>query len=406
LCQTRLRWCAVDGTAWRSPVTMSSAPDSSEFPARYEPVERLGKGGGGEVWAARDRVTARVVALKLLRDGADEPEMLALVREAAALSGLEGLGVPRVLHFGRLPKSKRAYMVRELVEGRSLADLLDEGLTSERLLGAVTQVADLLTRLHRALLLHGDIKPANIIVAAEGHATLVDLGLAAHWHEGGARPEGLTPRYAAPELFCGAPLTPQAEVFALGATLGDVLKHAGVSLVSDVRKATEAVVTRATAQEPSQRYPSADEFAEALRRAARLETSTVEGHAWSILGLDSVTTDLLAQIRTLPKGGGLVVTGPAGSGKSTLLRRAAWSLGVGGEAVGLLEAQTLGEWPRAVEVVTAGHEPEELLLIVDDADRRSQLCRRSRPRKRRCRDLLVGRTRRPQFPCPGRTIYR
>ena len=174
-----------------------------EFPARYEPLERLGKGGGGEVWRARDRVTGQVVALKLLRDGADEVEMQALVREATALSGIEGMGVPRVLHFGRLAKSDRAYMVREMVEGKSLSDLLAQGGDARDCLSAVAQAADLVTRLHRALLLHGDIKPANIIVGTDGTATLVDLGLAAYWQEGGAKPEGLTPRYAAPELFGG-----------------------------------------------------------------------------------------------------------------------------------------------------------------------------------------------------------
>ena len=65
------------------------------FPSRYEPLQQLGKGGGGEVWAARDRLSHDTVALKLLREGAEEVEMLALVREATVLSGVEGLGVPR-----------------------------------------------------------------------------------------------------------------------------------------------------------------------------------------------------------------------------------------------------------------------------------------------------------------------
>ncbi|KYF55410.1 hypothetical protein BE08_19430, partial [Sorangium cellulosum] len=87
------------------------------FPSRYEPIATLGKGGGGEVWAVRDRITGKTVALKTLGEDADEAEVLALVREAAALSGVEGLGVPRVLRFGRLPGTGRPFMVRELVEG-------------------------------------------------------------------------------------------------------------------------------------------------------------------------------------------------------------------------------------------------------------------------------------------------
>ncbi|MEJ7730175.1 MAG: protein kinase, partial [Polyangiaceae bacterium] len=146
------------------------------LPPRYEMVAPLGKGGGGEVWAVRDRITGRKVALKALREGADEREVMALVREAVSLSGVEGLGVPHVLRFGRLPRpalaageresrrSVRPYMVRELIEGESLADVLDRGGDPRAHLGAVAQDAEQLTRLHRALLLHGDLKPANIIV--------------------------------------------------------------------------------------------------------------------------------------------------------------------------------------------------------------------------------------------------
>ena len=89
------------------------------MPARYEALALLGKGGGGEVWAVRDRITSRDLALKVLAEDAGEAEVLALVREAVTLSGLEGLGVPQVLAFGRLPGSSRRFLVRELVEGRS-----------------------------------------------------------------------------------------------------------------------------------------------------------------------------------------------------------------------------------------------------------------------------------------------
>src|SRR5262249_49286871 len=95
----------------------------TRLPARYAPVAPLGRGGGGGAGAGRDGITLRTVALKSLAEGAEEREVLALVREAMALSGVEGLGVPRVLRFGRLPDGK-SYMVRELVEGKSLADLI------------------------------------------------------------------------------------------------------------------------------------------------------------------------------------------------------------------------------------------------------------------------------------------
>lgn len=344
--------------------------DQTEFPARFEPLERLGKGGGGEVWSARDRVSGQVVALKLLRDSADAPEMLALVREATVLSGVEGLGVPRVVHFGRLPRSGRAYMVRELVQGKSLADLLETGGEPQLCLSAVAQAADLITRLHRALLLHGDIKPANIIVGDDGKATLVDLGLAAHWQEGGAKPEGLTPRYAAPELFRGDPLTPRAEVFALGASLGEVVRSSEARLAKPVREAVSLVVLRATAEQAAERFPSADEFAEALRRAAGLdnERQISVSRVWSIRSIDEVAAELLDRVGQLPGGGGLVVTGPSGAGRSTLLRRVSWSLGVGGAAVGLIEPGQAVDVDAALDVVLAGRTPADLVLLVDDAD--------------------------------------
>jgi serine/threonine protein kinase len=160
------------------------------------------------VWSVRDRVTGERLALKVLAQSAGAPEIEALVREAVALSGLEGLGVPKVVAFGALPDGRR-YMVRELVEGRSLEDVL-QGLGPW--IEPIGSACDQLTVVHRSGLLHGDIKPANIIVSESGRGTLVDLGLAAPWREGGTRPQGLTPKYAAPELFEGEPLTVRAEV--------------------------------------------------------------------------------------------------------------------------------------------------------------------------------------------------
>ncbi|MGD0526385.1 MAG: protein kinase, partial [Polyangiaceae bacterium] len=160
-----------------------------DLPPRYEPQRRLGAGGGGEVWGVRDRVSDRVLALKVLSRSAGEAEIDALVQEAVALSGLEGLGVPRVVAFGALRDGRR-YMVRELVEGQSLDDVLNDD-DAGPWVAPLASACDQLTVVHRSGLLHGDVKPANIIVGADGRGTLVDLGLAAPWHEGGTAARGL-----------------------------------------------------------------------------------------------------------------------------------------------------------------------------------------------------------------------
>ncbi len=78
-----------------------------ELPPRYESLVRLGAGGGGEVWSVRDRVSGGVMAFKVLSADAGAAAVDALVREAVALSGLEGLGVPRVVAFGTLGDGRR-----------------------------------------------------------------------------------------------------------------------------------------------------------------------------------------------------------------------------------------------------------------------------------------------------------
>jgi serine/threonine-protein kinase PknK len=337
-----------------------------DLPPRYEAQRRLGGGGGGEVWAVRDRVSNRVLALKVLAHDAGEPEIDALVHEAVALSGLEGLGVPRVIAFGAL-KDGRRYMVRELVDGRSLEEVLHadgEAASSEGWVVPIASACDQLTVVHRSGLLHGDVKPANIIVGEEGRGTLVDLGLAAPWREGGALARGLTPRYAAPELFAGEKLTVRAEVYALGATLSEALARRGDELAYDVRIALAKVAGRATEESAEARWPSVDELGSALRSAVGLGPGTTTGEPpWPVLGLDAPSHALLGRARALPPGGAFALRGPPGSGRTTLARRLAWSLGLGGSQVALIDQ------PASVELELAQQSTcNKLTVIVDNGD--------------------------------------
>jgi transcriptional regulator with GAF, ATPase, and Fis domain len=306
-------------------------------------------------------MNARVLALKVLSRDAGEAEIDALVHEAVALSGLEGLGVPRVVAFGALRDGRR-YMVRELVEGQSLEDVL-HGSDATPWVAPIASACDQLTVVHRSGLLHGDVKPANIIVGAEGCGTLVDLGLAAPWREGGTAARGLTPKYAAPELFEGEPLTVRAEVYALGATLSEALARRGDELPDETRLALAKVAARATEAAASARWPSVDELASALRRAARLGPGESTEPPWPVLGLDATAQSLLARVRGLPRGGTLAIRGPRGSGRTTLARRLAWTLGVEGRPVALVDA------PSSLALELSAHEGAgDFTVIVDDGD--------------------------------------
>lgn len=346
-----------------------------ELPPRYESLVRLGGGGGGEVWSVRDRVRGGVMAFKVLSADAGEPEIDALVREAVSLSGLEGLGVPRVAAFGTLGDGRR-YMVRELVEGESLEQLLQDRRATGWL-EAIASACDQLTVVHRAGLLHGDIKPANIIVGDGGTGTLVDLGLAAPWKEGGTAARGLTPKYAAPELLNGEPLTVRAEVFALGATLAEALSSRGSSLPEEARARLERVAARATQAAPSSRWPSVDELASALRLAAGLAPSVRrEEPPWPVLGFDSTSRSLLEVVRFTEPGCAVALEGPRGSGRTTLARRIAWTLGAQGGKVSMIEAPG-GEMAmkEGVELEIAQYLPilpdsnaRPIVVVVDDGD--------------------------------------
>jgi transcriptional regulator with GAF, ATPase, and Fis domain len=340
------------------------------LPPRYEPIQRLGAGGAGEVWSVRDRVSGLVLALKVLSSGAGEGEVGALVREAIALSGLEGLGVPRVVGFGALRDGRR-YMIRELVEGQSLDEVLQR-TDGSAWLSAIGSACDQLTVVHRAGLLHGDLKPANIIVSEDGHGTLVDLGLAAPWREGGTPTLGLTPKYAAPELLRGEALTVRAEVYAIGMTLSEAIQLRTSELSSETRAALESVAARANETSPGARWPSVDEFASALRRAAGLPASHAPSEeAWPVLDLDATTQLLLKRVRSLAPSSVLALEGPCGSGRTTLARRLAWTLGVEGRAVAFIEAPTSGIAMReVVDLELQPHQsaPTEVIVIVDDAD--------------------------------------
>ncbi|MFI5297338.1 MAG: tetratricopeptide repeat protein, partial [Polyangiales bacterium] len=365
--------------------------DEPALPARYEPIRRLGAGGGGEVYEVRDRVDGRRLALKALAvadDGTSQHEIAALVREATTLMDLSassGMALPRVERFGRLADG-RPYLVREMVDGQSLAAFIEKKGSLVGAAKALQGAAMQLTQLHRAGLLHGDIKPANLIVRPDGSAALVDLGLATKWGPSGATPEGLTPRYAAPELMRGEPLTVRGEVYALGASLRDALAGCARQGASDALvDALVAIVARATAQEPTLRQPSVDEVGAAITAACGFPSETRGARGiWTIVGVDGPLATLARDVEELQPGGLLEVRGPIGAGGRTLMAALAWRLGISGwpvawvrgafvESALVLELATAIGMTHAVldEAIAAFGEKRGLLVVEDLAGARA-----------------------------------
>lgn len=188
---------------------------------RYVLDEPIGAGGYCEVWRATDTVLARQVAVKLLRAGyASQGEALARFKAEARHAGaLSHENIARVYDYGELADGP-SYLVMELVDGPSLADVLARGpLGVLPTMDMVAQVGAGLQAAHTAGLIHRDIKPANILFTSKGGVRVTDFGIA---HAVGSTPvtsTGMvmgTPGYIAPERVSGAEARPASDLYALG----------------------------------------------------------------------------------------------------------------------------------------------------------------------------------------------
>ena len=147
----------------------------------YEIEAKLGQGGMGTVYRARDTVLGRTVAIKVLSADAvsDADAAPRILREARAASRLNH---PNIVTVHELAKSgETEFLVMEYVEGTSLAALIQPGgLPIDRVLDYATQIADALAAAHEAGLVHRDVKPGNVMIMPTGRVKVLDFGLARH----------------------------------------------------------------------------------------------------------------------------------------------------------------------------------------------------------------------------------
>ena len=191
---------------------------------RFELLEKIGSGGMGTVWKARDTERGEVVALKIVHPHlAEDADYIArFEREVEVARRIESPYVVKVFGYGT--REGVPYMAMEYVEGQSLRDRLRSGgpMTWEQAKPVVRQVAEGLGAAHEAGVIHRDVKPSNILMTKDGTAKLADFGIARALDltrlTGSSTMLG-TPHYMAPE----GTASPQSDLYALGCVLFEML---------------------------------------------------------------------------------------------------------------------------------------------------------------------------------------
>ncbi|MHB1432693.1 MAG: serine/threonine-protein kinase, partial [Streptosporangiaceae bacterium] len=208
---------------------MDSAPTVMSLAGRYRLHQRIAAGGMGEVWAGRDAVLDREVAVKLLRpEYAEHGETLARFRdEARHAAGVAHPGIAQVYDYGEDPQP---FLVMELVHGPSLAAVLTRGpLDARTTTHVAAQAAAALGAAHAAGLVHRDVKPANLLLGPGGQVKITDFGIASAAGSAPLTRTGTligTPAYLAPERVAGQPATPASDLYSLGVVCYECLAGA------------------------------------------------------------------------------------------------------------------------------------------------------------------------------------
>jgi serine/threonine protein kinase len=204
----------------------------------YRVLERVGAGGMGEVYRARDAKLNRDVAIKILPQAlaADPLALARFEREAQAVAALSHPNILAIHDFGR--EGETAYAVMELLEGETLRARLAHGaLPSRKAVELAVQIAEGLAAAHEKGIVHRDLKPENVFVTGDGRAKVLDFGLAKRADSasspslsmlatGGHTGPGMvlgTPAYMSPEQVRGEPVDHRSDIFSFGAVLHEML---------------------------------------------------------------------------------------------------------------------------------------------------------------------------------------
>jgi eukaryotic-like serine/threonine-protein kinase len=269
--------------------------------SHFEILERIGQGGMGVVYKARDLRLDRLVALKFLPAhlGGEEEAQRRFLREARTASALDHANICTIYQIGETPDGQ-TFIAMAYCDGETLTQRIARGpLPVDEVIRISEQIARGLAEAHARGIVHRDIKPGNIIITREGAVKILDFGLA--MLSGGTRitqagSTSGTVAYMSPEQVRGDPLDARTDIWSWGVVTyemltgrlpfpGDNTPSVILSIVSRNPKSIStdspqarrlaAIIGRALSKEPSQRYPDAEELVSELGAAATSESPTL-----------------------------------------------------------------------------------------------------------------------------------
>ncbi|MEU4208479.1 serine/threonine-protein kinase [Streptomyces sp. NPDC026206] len=281
-----------------SPTQLHDAPGAADPGAgrriggRYRLVSRLGHGGMGTVWKARDEVVDRDVAVKEPRVPAHLPEAVReqvhqrMRREARAAARIDHPSVVAVHDV--VVEDGRPWIVMELVRGRSLGDRLADGTLDPREAARIgLAVLDALCAAHEAGVLHRDVKPDNVLLGRGDRVVLTDFGIARIEGEQGLTETGAfvgSPEFVAPERVLGQQPGPESDLWSLGVVL-----YAAAEGVSPFRRSnTQATMQAVLSTEPQVPVRAAGELGALVMALLRKDPAARPAAAQVRQALESV----------------------------------------------------------------------------------------------------------------------
>ncbi|HEY5976999.1 MAG TPA: Stk1 family PASTA domain-containing Ser/Thr kinase [Solirubrobacterales bacterium] len=272
---------------------MPELNEGSVVDGRYKVLRKIGTGGMADVWLAEDAHLQRQVALKVLhtRFAQDREFVERFRREAESAAGLNHPNIVSVYDRGDVEGTY--YIAMQYLQGRSLKELIDVGLTPEQSVYLIRQVLEGARFAHKNGVVHRDLKPQNVIVDDEGKAVVTDFGIARAGVSEITQTGSVmgTPHYLSPEQAQGEEVTPVSDLYSVGVMLYEALAgrvpFEGESAVAVAMKqvsqapqlpssikagispALDAVVIRALQKSPGDRFQTADAFIAALDNALK-----------------------------------------------------------------------------------------------------------------------------------------